>query len=600
MEAHGQSIVSLLSGERRFIIPYYQRSYVWGVPQWERFLEDMEDVSISGRPYFLGSVILKQVRTPSSETVGNQRLVIDGQQRLTTLAVFFKVLSLVKGRPETFAQMFLNQLDAEGERVECKISHNRIDRPFFDLVIGLDRADSLLTYDAGEYRDADGGKVSDPNRVLLLYHFLLSRLRNNPDRFSHRLPSLVQMVSIDLSPDDDEQRIFDTVNSLGVELTTTELLKNYLFSEGNSEEFERWWVPAFESDGRARAYWNTEVVSGVKRPRLIDLFFHAFFMVKIHDCEPAVTSEERQRFLRSDGLFLSYREYVRTHLGGDPAALIPEIHSAALAFRRFFDPAVRYRGISGDDVSDRVNEMIFSLDKAVLIPYVLFLLTHSEPSEIDGIFRSLESYVMRRVVCKSDGRGYNRLFSDMLLTNKVLTADGFAEYIGRREDKLLAMPDDSELLEAVCGEYRINSQNTGILYMLETGITPSVSATQVRGISGYSLEHLMPKAWRYTWGTDGLSDETVSERDRLLWRLGNLAILPSRLNSSVSNARWEGKVSGNGSGKGLRECAGGLSTLRKYLDLPYWNEDTMKERAKDLYALMVRVWPDNIRKHQNK
>lgn len=600
MEAHGQSIVSLLSGERRFIIPYYQRSYVWGMPQWERFLEDMEDVSRSGRPYFLGSVILKQVQTPSSETIGNQRLVIDGQQRLTTLAIFFKVLSLVKGRPEIFGQMFLNQLDDGGEKVECKISHNRIDRPFFDLVIGLDRPDTLLTYDSGEYLGADGGKVVNPNRVLLLYHFLLSKLKENTDRFSHRLPSLVQLVSIDLSQDEDEQRIFDTVNSLGVELTTTELLKNYLFSEGNSAEFERWWVPAFESDSRVRDYWNTEVISGVKRTRLIDLFFHAFFMVKIHDGVPAVTSEERQRFLRSDGLFLSYREYVRTHLGGDPAALIPEIYHAALTFRRFFDPSVRYRGISGDNASDRVNEMIFSLDKAVLIPYVLYLLTYSEPSEIDGVFRLLESYVMRRIVCKSDGRGYNRLFSDMLLTNKVLTADAFAEYIGRREDKLLAMPDDAELLEAVCGEYRINRQNTGILYMLETAIAPSISATQVKGITGYSLEHLMPRSWRFTWGDDGLSEEEVSERDRLLWRLGNLAILPFRLNSSVSNDRWEIKVSGNGNSKGLRECAGGLYTLRKYLDLPSWNEEAIKERARDLYASMAKVWPDIIRKHQNK
>lgn len=85
MEAQGQSVASLLAGEKRFIIPYYQRSYVWGEPQWERFLEDMEYVSKTNRPYFIGSVILKQISTSSFEVIGNQRVVIDGQQRLTTL-----------------------------------------------------------------------------------------------------------------------------------------------------------------------------------------------------------------------------------------------------------------------------------------------------------------------------------------------------------------------------------------------------------------------------------------------------------------------------------------------------------------------------------
>lgn len=592
MEAQGQSVASLLAGEKRFIIPYYQRSYVWGEPQWERFLEDMEYVSKTNRPYFIGSVILKQLSTSSFEAIGNQRVVIDGQQRLTTLAVFFKVLSLLKNKPELFGQYFMNQLDEDGLQRECKIHHNRLDKPFFDRIVDLEAATDLLTNDNGTYYDTDGKEVKQPNRILLMYQYFLSFIRGKIDRFSFKIPSLVQFVSIDITPSEDEQQIFDTVNSLGVELTTTELLKNYLFNEGNEDDFNQWWVPMFEKNDSTKNYWNTKVVSGVKRPLLIDVFFNAFFMVMIHDDRFGVTAEEKLKYMRSEELFSSYRDFVRVHLDGKRSELVREINLAAKLFKEFFDPNIRYKAITGDNNSDRINEMIFSIDKAVLIPYVLYLLMYSEAAEREKIFSVLESYIMRRSVCKSDTRGYSRFFSDSLLTNKILTSDALEEYIGQMENKLLSMPCDEDLKNGIQNEYRVNSQNIGVLYMLETKIRSSMSATDVKGIASYSLEHLMPRTWKLTWDLSGLSDETISKRDGSLWKLGNLAILPLKLNSAISNGRWETKVAGNKKGRGLRECANGLVTLSKYLELPEWTEDTIESRAQDLYDSMVKVWPE--------
>ena len=94
MNASKKSINDIFNGQRIIHIPFFQRAYVWDTPQWERLVDDMESISNSSKPYFLGSVILKQIPTNTSDEVGDKRMVIDGQQRLTTLNIFFKVLCL--------------------------------------------------------------------------------------------------------------------------------------------------------------------------------------------------------------------------------------------------------------------------------------------------------------------------------------------------------------------------------------------------------------------------------------------------------------------------------------------------------------------------
>ena len=78
MDAGIKQLADILNGNRVLEVPYYQRSYVWKEEQWERLLSDMEYITNTGQDYFLGSIILKQEQT-----------VIDGQQRFTTLALFF-------------------------------------------------------------------------------------------------------------------------------------------------------------------------------------------------------------------------------------------------------------------------------------------------------------------------------------------------------------------------------------------------------------------------------------------------------------------------------------------------------------------------------
>ena len=97
MKAGEILINGIFNGSRLLEVPFYQRSYVWDEEQWDRFANDMEFVTKTKKPYFLGSIIFKSGKTPNTwDKFSDCKIVIDGQQRLTTLMIFFKVLCLKK------------------------------------------------------------------------------------------------------------------------------------------------------------------------------------------------------------------------------------------------------------------------------------------------------------------------------------------------------------------------------------------------------------------------------------------------------------------------------------------------------------------------
>jgi len=202
MEAGKRTINDIFNGNRILEIPFFQRSYVWEEEQWERLLEDMYNICLTNKTYFLGSVILKQQSTNSGPQVGDRRIVIDGQQRLTTLNLFFKILCLKLGQNSTFERIFklLNN--------DIALIHNHIDILPFERIMNLDKLD----------------KITENDSISLCYNYFDKNIDIKRLDINKILAKLL-FVGIDLDENEDEQQIFDTINSLGVKLTTAELLK---------------------------------------------------------------------------------------------------------------------------------------------------------------------------------------------------------------------------------------------------------------------------------------------------------------------------------------------------------------------------------------
>lgn len=568
MEAGKRTINDIFNGNKILEIPFFQRSYVWDIPQWERFLNDMIEVSSSNKQYFLGSVILKQQLTNSQQSVGDKRTLIDGQQRLTTLNIFFKVLSL-----KTSNQYLSNLFRLPMSDNKIALLHNHNDVSAFNKILNLTTEEKLL---------------GDDN-VTKAYKYFVDNIDISLLNFQNILTNIM-FVGIDLGIDDDEQKIFDTINSLGVKLTTAELLKNYFFGRDDIQLYKDYWQSVFESNAETKDFWDIEIVAGRLKRSFIDLFFYSFLQIKIQDTALSVKTEDKLEFTKVEGLFESYKKFIKIY-EINKLELIAEIKEYAKIFQDNFDDEITDRELPQHSGIERVNAIIFGLENSTLIPYVLFVLNKvKDKTELNNIFNYLESYIMRRMVCHANTKNYNQLFADRLISNNILTKDTLKAYIENLSDKVNYMPNDIELEEGFKNSKLVNKQSAGVLYFIETKIrNRQFHSTSILGFNRYSLEHIMPKKWENNWGKLS-SEQEVAKRNRMLLTLGNLTIITASLNSSIKDGNWNVKRKGKDEKKGLNYYATGLATFSQSLDLAIWNEQEIENRAKFLFDKAKEVW----------
>ena len=568
MDAHKLPIPDIFNGSKLLEIPFFQRAYVWDKPQWERFLDDIETAIASNTPHFMGAVILKQKPTSTSSTVGDIRTVIDGQQRLTTLSILIKVLCLKTDTMRKFDKRF--RLDDD----RPVIQHNHNDIAAYEAIMNLDEPVA----------------TDKKDNISRCYQFFLDHLSPERTNFEQLLTNIF-FVCIDLDANDDEQQIFDTINSLGVRLTTAELLKNYFFGRSDLDLFNRYWVDIFEKDDDTKAYWDQEITTGRMKRSFIDQFFFSYLQIKLQDKSLNLSTEKKIEFSKVDRLFDSYKQFIQICFDGNKHAVLEELQEYALIFKRIFNPALVNEELSAASNLERLNVIIFGLDTTTLIPYVLFI-EHSvsDDTEKNDLYSYLESYIMRRIVTRQTTKNYNQLFSDRLILNRILTKQELIEYLASQDDKINRMPTDSEVRAGFHESTLTNKYAAGVLYLIESRIrNQRLYSTQLLGLGKYSLEHLMPKKWHNHWTIEA-SSITADDRDRILLTLGNLTLITQNLNASIRDADWDTKKSGKGSHDGLKNYAAGLEIFSKYLEEPVWNEATIMARAEDLAEKALSVW----------
>lgn len=571
LEAGKRSISEIFNGSRVLEIPFFQRSYVWSEKEWARLLEDMEGISKYNKQYFLGSVILKQQETSTSSSSGDVRTLIDGQQRLTTLNIFFKVLCLLNNKNSLFENRF--KLHRDGK---ISLRHNHNDLDSFNTVIDLEE---LIHLDNDE---------STFCHIKGAYNYFKNKIDINTLDFFNIIENIM-FVGIDLNRDEDEQQIFDTINSLGVRLTTAELLKNYLFDREDLDSYEKNWKSIFELDKEAKLFWDREVTAGRTKRENIDLFFYSFLQIKLQDKKIGVKADDKKRLSKFSGLFESYKEFMSLYCL-DKELLIQEIKQYAEIYRDNIDFNVIDRELTAECGIERVNALIFGLDYTVIIPFVLYVLKATEKEEQNNIFKYLESYLLRRMISKSTNKSYSNLFSEELIFNEINTMQKFQVLIEEKTDKNNAMPSDDDVKNGFLNSKLINKQTAGILYLIESKIRDkSKQSTALLGLNRYSLEHLMPKKWENKWDSVNTQEEKHNRNSKLL-TLGNLAIITSSLNTSIRDSSWQIKKEGSKGKKGLKEFASGIETINKYLDYEHWDEVAIEQRAEYLFENAVKIW----------
>lgn len=577
MQAYKKQIGDIFPRNKLLEIPFYQRAYVWGKPEWERLLEDLIGMCERREEYFLGSIILKDttVKGVNEEGFAGKFIVVDGQQRLTTLLVMMRVIALLNDDLETFENFFITKNKKKGF-ISPSLRHNHKDRPSFERVLALTELE----------------EINDDDGIIGAYNYFRENITEKTAQLMdlNDMVELMAFVMITVDDGEDEQQIFDTINSLGIRLTTAELLKNYFFSSDDIELYKNNWEMIFEKDEETRAYWDQEITTGRLKRSLIDIFFDSLLQILVEDSNIDVDASDKKAYEKVEKLFQSYRNFIEVRHYRSKQDVLASIKPFAKWFRETFNPDDCERVVSKHPGIERMNVIIFGLQNSTLIPYVLYLRSciPEEDTAFEQMLGILEAFVMRRVVCRETTKNYNRFFNG-LIRDCVNTPDKLVAKLLARDDISTIYPDDEALRASISCEWRLTSlQARSILYLLETAMWPEGSSTAMLGFKSYSLEHLMPKKWRNHWGQ--LSGEEGEKRDKVLLTLGNLAVIPQKLNGAISDSEWKVKKSGTKNKEGLSLCAAGLPSMVEPLASEIWNEALISARANKLYGYAVKVW----------
>lgn len=558
MDAGKRTINSIFDTNWHLDIPFFQRSYVWGESEWERFLSDMYDVSEKDEEYFLGSVILKD----ESESIKN-KMVIDGQQRLTTLVLFFKVLCLLKNNNDRFDTLFKTM---EGNK--SIIRHNKNDRKSFELILNL----------------ASLQHIENPNnKIEKCYNYF----KENIDTDKLHLPILtrrITFVGVYLHSHENEQQIFDTINSIGVKLTTAELLKSLFFRTDEIELYEKHWENIFEKDTETVDYWHTTVNSKEDGKNLIDILLFSFLQIQSKD----LPSGEKKNFGQLSNMLKSYKNFIPTI--EDKSVFFEDLAEFSNLFKKHINPHIANQRL--ENQMDRINLIIFEGGLFSIIPYVMFILMHYEyaPEQRDEVLSILESYLLRRMVGIDKGtliaKDYAELFGVRLIANDITSANALKiHFNGYKENHLHFVPTDNTIKLLLKNKAQTQAKALLILYLLDSKIRQNKGVENLLEFSKYSAEYLMPTKWQRNW-PQPLNEDM---RKLAIKTLGNTTITPLKLNNALKEANWHTRVNGTGRIKGLMSYSH-LSFMKALLHKDKWTDDDIFMNNERLAKLITETW----------
>ena len=601
MKAGILNLRNLFMKDVRYVIPTFQRPYVWTKddqwdPLWEdiqtvaeRYLEKLAEAGDGGAAlaeqeagsHFLGAVVVQQQPSPASQP--ELRHVIDGQQRLTTLQLLLDAAQEV--------------LEARGHDEGQRLTHYVLNRE--DLTGG---DDSLLfkvwpsSADQAAFRRAmENGSPTDgfeDSAIVQAHEFFHDQVEQwlaagddggnrRAEALEAALGSLLELVVIDLDLDDDPNVIFETLNARGTGLLASDLIKNLVLHTAESEGIDPEQLNANHWSEFDDPWWRQEVRQGrINRPR-IDTYLNYWLEARTQD------------EVKTDRVFSTFRRYL------DDASSVGTVTFDIRETADIYSRLQRSEADEADEADDPLSEFLYrwrTMDIRVLTPVLLWLL--GQPDLRDDVLAqsldAIESYLVRRMLCRIPTQGYNRLFLELL--NRLATAhvDEIHEVIRdflMRPTGTRLWPDDARVRSAIEELPLYSLLTRGRLRLVLEAIEDLMRSPKTEWPNAprgkLTIEHLMPQGWRegdWPLGVSGEPVEAIERRDRLVHTLGNLTLVTPGLNPLLSNDPWETK----------RTKLAKHSLLQLNVELTQvelWNEASIIERSRRLADRVLNIWP---------
>ncbi len=550
MKADAMKLLDFIgkSQEKQFVIPIYQRVYSWEKEQckqlWDDIIKTGGNDQIEG--HFIGSIVF--VHDGIYTTNYNELLIIDGQQRLTTITLLFIALrnhlseevEILKKFSRKKIESYLINSDKDGDKK-------------FKLILSEPDRDTLLSL-----IDENKRKPSEPSlKIMENFKLFEEWIRKNTDKLETIFKGLDKLMVVEISLErgkDNPQLIFESMNSTGKDLTQTDLIRNYILMGLEPEKQKIFY----------KKYWRAMEEDFKQNETLFNQFVRHYLTIKareipnINKVYEAFKRYQQERGIETEDLLKDLQK----HCG----------YFCQIAFKKETDK----------DLNKALGFLV-DLERDVIYPLLLEL--YSDYS--DGVLSKqdfipiiylTESYICRRAVCGLGTNSLNKVFPSF---TKKINKDQYLESIKAHfgyltEKQRFPNNDEFKKLFITIDFYHFKKMEY-FLERLENFDTKEPVNTQE-----CTIEHIMPQTLNLEWKRD-LGENFQAIHDKYLHTIGNLTL--TGYNWNYSNNSFQEKRDME---KGFKQSS--LKLNQSLKDLESFGEKEIEKRANDLADLALKIW----------
>jgi len=540
VKASETSLQPVIEGTKQYVVPLFQRTYSWDTKEWEMLWQDLIELCEDEDPrdHFIGSIVT--MPTASVPQGIAKFLLIDGQQRLTTI---FILLALLRDAAKTSNGSMLSQ------EIEETLLTNRFKQGndvWKLLPTQADRKAFIQLLEVGD--------VAQQTRIAKAAAFFKRRLRSPEAPDLETLKKVIvdnlMLVSIVLDPDDNPHLIFESLNAKGKPLSQADLIRNYFFMrihvDDQEQLYEKSWEPMQERLGDS----------------LTECIRH--FLMK----DGAIVKKGEVYFAlkeRADGK--SQQEVI---------VYLQEVSRFADYYAKLLQPD----GESSPKLRERMKRLN-RIEVTVAYPFLLNVYNDYANEQIDedefsDVMEVIENFMIRRLICRVPTNQLNKIFP--ALYAQASEADSLVE--GLKESlRTKNYPRDTEFRERFVSSRLYTSGDRAKTKLILERLESSFGNKEAVPYDNLSVEHVMPQMLT-DWWRQHLGEDFEATHELMLHTIGNLTL--TGYNPELSNADFPHKR------QLFKESH--LSLNKWFVDQEKWDEETILIRAESLAEVALSIW----------
>ena len=549
----------------QFVIPVYQRNYDWKTTECKELLNDIISVETEDRgTHFIGSIVFVHEGTYSTSEV-KELVIIDGQQRLTTINILYVALyRYAKENSRTqdsdrLYNMFLTNQYVQNESSKLKLKQTDTNSLAFKaIMLGTEKEFNVYS------------------NVTENYNFFRSNI--NELNFELILKGLNRLIFVEISLErdkDDPQRIFESLNSTGLDLSQSDLIRNFILMDLPPKEqnriFDNIWNPIEE---------NAKDI--VKQNSLVSDFIRDYLTLR------------NKKIPNKNKVYAEFKSLYDNKKDEAYQQELENIKSLSVHYKKLVNPSV-----VADSSIKKELEYINRLEINVAYPFLLQVFEDAEngllgKEDLIKILKLIQSYAWRRFIVGLPTNALNKVFMSLYAeVDSEEYYDSIAKFLLKKKGSS-KFPTNEDLKTALRDKdlYTTQPKNRNYLFeMLENYNNREYVNTNHEYIT---IEHIFPRNPNDSWNHDLSSEDYLLFKEKYLNTIGNLTL--SGNNGALSNksflAKKEMNIDGNEQGYNYSRL-----WLNSYLKtLNNWNVLNYEERFNIIYERFLKIWdyPDVV------